>query len=155
MAALLFRLMWHCVLRHGWAWSVAVMPACGWQNKVPMTCGRHSFDSKPNRCAFNQLQLWRCDHATESHAMQKPNDTNRQRFADVWDAIEDTPEEAARMRALSKSKMEADALASQSDEDGNPTTEVTLWLDVEVVDKFKAFGDDWQTRINEVLRAHS
>ena len=87
--------------------------------------------------------------------MQKPNDSNRQRFADVWDAIEDTPEEAARMRALSKSKMEADALASQSDEDGNPTTEVTLWLDVKVVDKFKAFGDDWQTRINEVLRAHA
>ena len=57
------------------------------------------------------------------------------------------------MRALSKSKMEAEASASQSDEDGNPTTEVTLWLDVEVVDKFKAFGDDWQTRINEVLRA--
>ena len=87
--------------------------------------------------------------------MPKPNDTNRQRFADVWDAIEDTPEEAARMRALSKSKMEADALASQSDEDGNPTTEVTLWLDVEVVDKFKAYGGDWQTRINEVLRAHA
>ena len=87
--------------------------------------------------------------------MQKPNDTNRQRFADVWDAIEDTPEEAARMRALSKSKMEADALASQSDEDGNPTTEVTLWLDVAVVDKFKAYGGDWQTRINEVLRAHA
>ena len=84
--------------------------------------------------------------------MQKPNDTNRQRFADVWDAIEDTPEEAARMRELSKSKMEADALASQSDEDGNPTTEVTLWLDVDVVDKFKASGDGWQTRINEVLR---
>jgi uncharacterized protein (DUF4415 family) len=81
--------------------------------------------------------------------------SDKQRFADVWDAIEDTPEEAARMRALSKSKMEADALASQSDEDGNPTTEVTLWLDVEVVDKFKAFGDDWQTRINEVLRAHA
>ena len=87
--------------------------------------------------------------------MQKPNDTNRQRFADVWDAIEDIPEEAARMRALSKSKMEADALASQSDDVGNPTTEVTLWLDVAVVDKFKAFGDDWKTRINAVLRAHA
>ena len=80
--------------------------------------------------------------------------SDKQRFADVWDAIEDTPEEAARMRALSKSKMEADALASQSDEDGNPTTEVTLWLDVEVVDKFRATGDGWQARINDVLRAH-
>ncbi|WP_395055490.1 BrnA antitoxin family protein [Polaromonas sp.] len=73
----------------------------------------------------------------------------------MWDAIEDTPEEAARMRALSKSKMEAEAVANKSEESGNPTTEVTLWLDVEVVDKFKAFGDDWQTRINEVLRAHA
>ena len=87
--------------------------------------------------------------------MHKSNDTNHQRFADVWDAIEDTPEEAARMRALSNAKIEAEALASKSDEGGNPTTEVTLWLDVEVVDKFKAFGDDWQTRINEVLRAHA
>ena len=86
--------------------------------------------------------------------MQKPNDSNRQRFADVWDAIEDTPEEAARMRALSKSKMEAEALASQSDDGCNPTTEVTLWLDVEVVDKFRATGDGWQARINDVLRAH-
>jgi uncharacterized protein (DUF4415 family) len=48
-----------------------------------------------------------------------------------------------------------EAAASKSDEDGNPTTEVTLWLDVEVVDKFKASGDGWQTRINEVLRAHA
>lgn len=86
--------------------------------------------------------------------MQKPKDSDRQRFASVWDAIEDTPEEAARMRALSKSKMEAETVASKSNDGGNPTTEVTLWLDVEVVDKFKAFGDDWQTRINAVLRAH-
>ena len=85
--------------------------------------------------------------------MQKSNDTNRQRFADVWDAIEDTPEEAARMRALSKSKMEAEAVANKSDDSGNPTTEVTLWLDVQVVDKFQAFGNDWQARINVVLRA--
>jgi uncharacterized protein (DUF4415 family) len=87
--------------------------------------------------------------------MQKPQDSDRQRFADVWDAIEDTPEDAVRMRALSKSKMEADAVASKSDEGGNPTTEVTLWLDVEVIDKFKAYGDVWQTRINEALRAHA
>jgi uncharacterized protein (DUF4415 family) len=44
------------------------------------------------------------------------------------------------------------AAASKSDDGGHPTTEVTLWLDVEVVDKFKAYGDDWQTRINDVLR---
>ena len=47
------------------------------------------------------------------------------------------------------------AAASKSDDGCNPTTEITLWLDVEVIDKFKAFGDDWQTRINAVLRAHS
>jgi uncharacterized protein (DUF4415 family) len=45
-----------------------------------------------------------------------------------------------------------EAAASKSEDDGHPTTEVTLWLDVEVVDKFKASGDGWQTRINEVLR---
>jgi len=87
--------------------------------------------------------------------MQKPKDSDRQRFASVWDAIEDTPEEAARMRALSESRMKAEADANKSDDSGKPTTEVTLWLDVEVVDKFKAFGDDWQTRINAVLRAHA
>ena len=87
--------------------------------------------------------------------MQKPKDRDRQRFASVWDAIEDTPEEAARMRALSASRMKAEAVASKSADGGNPTTEVTLWLDVEVVDEFKAFGDDWQTRINAVLRAHA
>lgn len=32
------------------------------------------------------------------------------------------------------------------------TEEVTLWLDVEVVEKFKAYGEDWQTRINDALR---
>ena len=48
-----------------------------------------------------------------------------------------------------------EAAASQSDVDGSPTTEFTLWLDLEVVDKFKAFGDDWQARINAVLRAHA
>lgn len=48
--------------------------------------------------------------------------------------------------------MEAEAVASSADEGGNPTTEVTLWLDIEVLDKFKAYGDDWQTRINGALR---
>jgi uncharacterized protein (DUF4415 family) len=31
-------------------------------------------------------------------------------------------------------------------------TQVTLRLDVEVVEKFKASGDGWQTRINDVLK---
>lgn len=87
--------------------------------------------------------------------MQKPKNSDHQRFASVWDAIEDTPEEAARMRALSESRMKAEAVASQSDDGGNPTTEVTLWLDAEVIAKMKALGDDWQTRINEILRQHT
>lgn len=32
-------------------------------------------------------------------------------------------------------------------------TQVTLRLDVEVVEKFKASGDGWQTRINDVLKS--
>ena len=48
-----------------------------------------------------------------------------------------------------------EAAAIKSDDNGHPTTEVTLWLDVEAVDKFKAYGGDWQTRINAVLRAQA
>jgi len=33
------------------------------------------------------------------------------------------------------------------------TTEVTLWLDSDVVDKFKSSGDGWQTRINDALKS--
>ena len=32
-------------------------------------------------------------------------------------------------------------------------TQVTLRLDVEVVQKFRATGDGWQTRINDVLKS--
>jgi uncharacterized protein (DUF4415 family) len=32
-------------------------------------------------------------------------------------------------------------------------TQVTLRLDVEVVEKFRATGDDWQTRINDALKS--
>lgn len=32
-------------------------------------------------------------------------------------------------------------------------TQITLRLDVEVVDKFKASGDGWQTRINDALKS--
>jgi len=34
-------------------------------------------------------------------------------------------------------------------------TQITLRLDTAIVEKFKATGDGWQTRINDVLRAHS
>jgi uncharacterized protein (DUF4415 family) len=66
--------------------------------------------------------------------------------------VEHTPEEAAKMRALSESRMKAEGNASKSDKGGNPTTEITLWLDVEVIDKFKSSGDGWQTRINDALK---
>jgi uncharacterized protein (DUF4415 family) len=32
-------------------------------------------------------------------------------------------------------------------------TQVTLRLDVDVVEKFRASGDGWQTRINEALKS--
>ena len=54
--------------------------------------------------------------------------------------------------------MEAEPVASKYDEGCNPTTEVTLWLDADVLDAFKATGPGWQTRINAILRdavAHS
>jgi len=34
-------------------------------------------------------------------------------------------------------------------------TQITLRLDTDVLEKFKASGEGWQTRINEVLRAHA
>ncbi len=35
----------------------------------------------------------------------------------------------------------------------NPKVPVSLRLDREVIEKFKATGPGWQTRMNEVLRA--
>ena len=34
-------------------------------------------------------------------------------------------------------------------------TQITLRLDTAIVEKFKATGDGWQTRSNDVLRAHA
>jgi uncharacterized protein (DUF4415 family) len=34
-------------------------------------------------------------------------------------------------------------------------TQITLRLDTVIVDKYKATGPGWQTRINDVLRAHA
>ena len=79
--------------------------------------------------------------------------TDKQRFASVWDAIEDTPQQAAKMRALSESRMNrAEGVVASGKSDAT-TTEVTLWLDVDVVEKFRASGDGWQTRINEALKS--
>lgn len=46
--------------------------------------------------------------------MQKPTDSERQRFASVWDAIEDTPEDAAMMKALSAKRMRQEADGTQN-----------------------------------------
>jgi uncharacterized protein (DUF4415 family) len=34
-------------------------------------------------------------------------------------------------------------------------TQITLRIDTDIVEKFKASGEGWQTRINDVLRAHA
>ena len=34
-------------------------------------------------------------------------------------------------------------------------TQITFRIDADIVKKFKASGDGWQTRIDEVLRAHA
>ena len=79
--------------------------------------------------------------------------TDKQRFSSVWDAIEDTPQQAAKMRALSESRMNrAEGVVASGKSDAT-TTEVTLWLDVDAVEKFRASGDGWQTRINEALKS--
>ena len=64
--------------------------------------------------------------------------TDKQRFSSVWDAIEDTPQQAAKMRALSESRMNLAEGVVDSDKSNATTTEVTLWLDVDVVEKFRA-----------------
>lgn len=50
---------------------------------------------------------------TQSRAMQKAKDSDRQRFASVWDAIEDTPEDAAMMKALSAESLRQEAAGVQ------------------------------------------
>ena len=46
--------------------------------------------------------------------MQKSNDTDRHRFTSVWDAIENTPQEAASMKARSALMMELSAVIQSS-----------------------------------------
>lgn len=46
--------------------------------------------------------------------MQKPSDSDRQRFASVWDAIEDTPEDAAMMKARSAERMRQESKGAQN-----------------------------------------
>ena len=72
-----------------------------------------------------------------------------------------TPEEDAAIQAgIAKdpSTYELGAAAFKQLRRGRPLgsgtkTQITLRLDVDVVDKFKASGDGWQTRINEALKS--
>lgn len=79
--------------------------------------------------------------------------TDKHRFSSEWDAIEDTPQQAAKMPALSESRMNLADGISDSDKSDTTTTEVTLWPDVDVVEKFRASGEGWQTRINDALKS--
>lgn len=45
--------------------------------------------------------------------MQQPKEMS-QRFASVWDAIEDTPEDAAKMKSLSAERMRQEAEGEQN-----------------------------------------
>jgi uncharacterized protein (DUF4415 family) len=79
-----------------------------------------------------------------------------------WDAVESpelTDEELARsrparevlppefFRAIDEARRARGRPATE-----NPKKQVTLRLDADVVEKFRAGGPGWQTRINEALR---
>lgn len=76
-----------------------------------------------------------------------------------------TPEEDAIITAAANADPDAQPLTDAEWEQVKPLvrrgrplgsgtkTQVTLRLDVEVVEKFRASGDGWQTRINEALKS--
>jgi uncharacterized protein (DUF4415 family) len=71
------------------------------------------------------------------------------------DALPLSDAELARMRPVS----EAEAAALARRQRGRPRLETTkrlvsLRLDPEVVERFRATGPGWQSRVNEVLKAH-
>lgn len=74
-----------------------------------------------------------------------------------WDAVESPP---LTDEELAQAKSFADvfpALAEKMSKGGRPRSErpklaVSIRLDQEVVDRFKADGPGWQSRVNEVLR---
>lgn len=75
-----------------------------------------------------------------------------------WDEVSDNPELTAEELAQARPFAEVfPELAASIRRAGRPKLEapkrqVTLRLDADVLDKFKAGGPGWQTRINEVLR---
>lgn len=76
-----------------------------------------------------------------------------------WDAVdapELTDEQLANLRPLSEYDPELHALIRRSR--GRPPVEtpkqqISLRLDPDVIEKFKATGKGWQARINDVLKA--
>lgn len=75
-----------------------------------------------------------------------------------------TPAEDAAIQAASLSDLDSAPLTDAQWQEVKPLvrrgrplgsgtkTQVTLRLDVEVVEKFRATGDGWQTRINDALK---
>ncbi len=64
----------------------------------------------PDKRAFDSIKrglLEAIDHAEGNAPAARIH--NPQRFASVWDAIEDTPEDAAKMKALSAERMRQEA----------------------------------------------
>ena len=76
-----------------------------------------------------------------------------------------TPAEAAAITAVTMEETDAVPFTDAEWEQAKPLvrrgrplgsgtkTQVTLRLDVEVVEKFRASGDGWQTRINDALKS--
>ena len=77
-----------------------------------------------------------------------------------WDAVSDNPEWTAADFAEARplSEFDPELYAAIRKARGRPKVEtpkqqVSLRLDPEVIEKFKATGKGWQSRINDVLKA--
>jgi uncharacterized protein (DUF4415 family) len=60
-----------------------------------------------------------------------------------------TPQQKAAFDSIKKGLLEAIEHAEKSVD----TTEITLWLDTDVLERFVATGAGWQSRVNDVLKA--
>lgn len=76
-----------------------------------------------------------------------------------WDEVSDNPEMTeAELRELRPFREVFPDLAASIDRKlgrpkaDNPKKAISLRLDAEVIERFKATGDGWQSRMNEALR---
>ena len=76
-----------------------------------------------------------------------------------WDAVSDNPELTEEEMRQARPFTEVFPELAESIRRGrgrppaeNPKQQVTLRLDAEVIERFKAGGPGWQSRINEALR---